>query len=601
MNENYLDKNSYLNFDALSLKSLIVDRLNKGKVFTDQNYQGSNLSALIDVISLVFGNLLFYLNKASSESMFSEAQLYENMNRIVKLLSYKPVGKVTSSVPVRFTVNDGLGANIYTIPRYSYVNIGGTAFSFKEDTSFSKLLAFTKENITPLDDKILLYQGLYEEYPVYTSKGLDNEIVYLSLDESVFIDHYSVDVYVKEKNSNQWTMYRKVNELFLHTSNETVYEVRYNENKRYEIQFGDDINGKKLNEGDEVLVYYLRIEPDDIKIGVGGLYDQFIVKYNSLLYPIVLDDTNALNANYLSVEGLRNVTINNVFPATPYKTEENVDQIRKNAPQGFRSQYRLATKLDYEIYIKNNYSNLIQDVKVMNNNDYLMKYMKYMYDIGLKNPSSETNILYNQVKFANACNFNNLYICSVPQTNNQSFMTPAQKEMIINGLEPWKIVTTELVPMEPVYIMFDFMVPSVAGAMPSLNDLNANKLVLYKTRYSNTSDAVLIGKIKDLFVEQFGRQNVKLGQYVDINKITNSILSMDDIENVRTYNEITKSYTEGISLLAWNYYYPNNDKKIYTQNILLDDFKFPIFNNLDKLESQITIFKTPFEISSTQF
>ena len=62
MNENYLDKNSYLNFDALSLKSLIIDRLNKGKVFTDQNYQGSNLSALIDVISLVFGNLLFYLN-----------------------------------------------------------------------------------------------------------------------------------------------------------------------------------------------------------------------------------------------------------------------------------------------------------------------------------------------------------------------------------------------------------------------------------------------------------------------------------------------------------------------------------------------------------
>ena len=601
MNENYLDKNSYLNFDALSLKSLIVDRLNKGKVFTDQNYQGSNLSALIDVISLVFGNLLFYLNKTSSESMFSEAQLYENMNRIVKLLSYKPVGKVTSSVPVRFTVNEKMAANNYTIPRYSYVNIGGTAFSFKEDTSFSKLLDYQKESITALDDSILLHQGLYEEYPVYVAKGLDNEIVYLTLDENIFVDHYSVDIYVKERNSNQWTMYRKVNELFLHTSNETVYEVRYNENKRYEIIFGDDINGKKLNAGDKVLVYYLRIEPDDIRIGAGGLTDQFVVRYNSLLYPIVLEDTNAMNANYLSVADLRNVGINNAFPATSFKEEETVDEMRKNAPQSFRSQYRLATKLDYEIYIKNNYSNLIQDVKILNNNDYLMKYMKYMYDIGLKNPSSETNILYNQVKFANACNFNNLYICVVPQTKNQSFMTPAQKEMIINGLEPWKIVTTELVPMEPVYMIFDFMTPTAAGESPTLNNLAANKLMIYKTRSATTSDSVIIGKIKELFAEQFDHKNVKLGQYIDINKITNQILSMDDIEDVKTYNEETKTYTEGISLLAWNYYYPNNDKKIYTQNLLLDDFKFPVFNNLDKLESQISIFKTPFEISATQF
>lgn len=600
MNENYFDKNSYLNFDALSLKSLIIDRLNKGKVFTDQNYQGSNLSALIDVISLVFGNLLFYLNKTSSESLFSEAQIYENMNRIVKLLSYKPVGKVTSSVPARFTVSDRLAANIYTIPRYSYINVAGTAFSFKEDTSLVKGLDYQREEITTLEDQILLYQGLYEEFPVYTAKGLDNEIVYLTLDESIFIDHYSIDVYVKEKNSNQWTMYKKVNELFLHTSNETVYEVRYNENKRYEILFGDDINGKKLNAGDEVLIYYLRIDPDDVSIGTGGLLDQFVVRYNSLLYPVVLEDTNSLNANYLSVEGLRNVYVNNAFPATSFKNEETVEQMRKNAPQGFRSQYRLATKLDYEIYVKNNYSNLIRDVKILNNNDYLMSYMKYMYDIGLKDPSSETNILYNQVKFANACNFNNLYICSVPLARAQSFLTPAQKEMIINGLEPWKIVTTELVPMEPVYMVFDFMVPNTAGTTISLNDLAANKLIIYKTRAATVADSVLINKIKQLFVEQFSHENAKLGQYIDINRITNQILSMDDVEDVKTYNENTKTYTDGISLLVWNYYYPNNDRKIYTQNLLLEDFKFPVFNNLDKIESQITVFKSPSEVSASQ-
>ena len=599
MNENYFDKNSYLNYDATSLKSLIIDRLNKGKVFTDQNYQGSNLSALIDVISLVFGNLLFYLNKTSSESLFSEAQLYENMNRIVKLLSYKPVGKIAPSVPVRFTMGNKLEANIYTIPRYSYVNVAGTAFSFKQDTSLAKTLDNQIEQISEIDDQILLYQGLYEEYPVYTAKGLDNEIVYLTLDESIFVDHYSIDVYVKEQNSNQWTTYKKVNELFLHTSNETVYELRFNENKRYEIMFGDDINGKKLNPGDQVLIYYLRIDPDDITIGAGGIPDQFIVRYNSLLYPNMLDDTNALNVNYLSVEALRNVYVRNAFPATPFKNEETVDEMRKNAPVGFRSQYRLATKLDYEVYIKNNYSNLIKDVKLLSNNDYLMSYMKYMYDIGLKDPSSETNILYNQVKFANACNFNNLYICAVPLSENMFFLTPAQKEMIINGLEPWKIITTELVPMEPVYMIFDFMVPGSPNSL-TLNDLAANKLMIYKTRSSTIADSVLINKVKQFFLEQFSHQNAKLGQLIDISRITNQILALDDVSDVKTYNENTKTFTDGISLIAWNYYYPSNDKKIYTQNVLLDEFKFPVFNDLNRLESQITIFKSPFEVSATQ-
>jgi hypothetical protein len=601
MNESYFDKNSYLNFDALSLKSLIVDRLNKGKVFTDQNYQGSNLSALIDVISLVFGNLLFYLNKSSSESMFSEAQLYENMNRIVKLLSYKPVGKVTSTVPIRINVTSALAKNNYTIPRYSYINIAGSAFSFKEDVSFSKIKNFESENITPLNDRVLLYQGLYEEYPLYTAVGLDNEQIYLTLDEKIFVDHYSIDVYVRDVITKQWLKYQKVNELFLHSSNETVYEIRYNENKRYEIIFGDDVNGKKLNAGDEVLVYYLRTNPEDIVVGAGGINNQFVIRYNSLLFPLVLDDTNTMNANYLSIENLREVKINNAYPSTEFKNEETVEEIRKNAPQSFRSQYRLATKLDYESYIKNNFSNHIQDVKILNNNDYLSKYMKYLYNIGLKNPHTETNILYNQVKFANACNFNNLYICAVPKTANQSFLTPPQKEIIINGLEPWKILTTELVPMEPVYVIFDFLVPNAAGTAPTLNDLAANKLMLYKSQTSSMAEAAIVSKIKEIFEEQFLHSNAKLGQYIDINRITNQILAMDDIEDVKTYNSITNQYTDGVSLLAWNYYYPNNDKRVYTQNLLLEEFKFPVFNGLSNIQSQITFYRDPAETDATQF
>ena len=595
------DKNSYLNFDAVSLKSLILDRLNKGKVFTDQNYQGSNLSAIIDVISMVFGNLLFYLNKTSSESMFSETSLYENMNKIVKLLNYNPVGKTSATVPIRIIAGSSLLPNNYTIPRYSYVNVGSTIFSFTSDTYFSKLILNENEEISALSDKVLLKQGVYEEYPVYTSTGFDNEIIYLSLDENIFVDHYSIDVYVKENGSNQWIKYTAVTELFLHTANETVYQLRFNENKRYEIIFGNDINGKKLNSDDQVLIYYLRIDAEsNVSIGTGGLNNQFVVRYNSLLYPNVLEDTNSVNANYLTIGDLRNVFVNNAYPSTDFKNEETVDDIRRNAPQNFRSQYRLTTKIDYESYIKNNFSDLIRDVKIFNNNEYLMNYMKYIYEIGLSNPGKELNLLFNQVKFSNACNFNNLYFCSVPKSKNQSFLNPPQKEMILNQLDKWKILTTEIVPLDPVYMMFDFYVPTITNNL-SLDELVNTKLRIFKSRTTTLSDSMIISKIINIFNDAFLHENCTLGKYVDINRITTNILSLDDVKDIKTINTKTNEVTDGISLLCWNYYYPSNDRKVYTQNVILDEFKFPVFNDLENISKKIEIYNETFETEVTQF
>ena len=126
--KSYINKDAYLTFDGKSIRDVIIDRLNKEGIFTDQNYQGSNLSAFIDVISYCFSTLLYYLNKTSSESMFSEAQLYENMNRIIKILNYKPIGKLSQTVTYDLTVNN-LNSGSYTIPRYSYLRIGDLTFS----------------------------------------------------------------------------------------------------------------------------------------------------------------------------------------------------------------------------------------------------------------------------------------------------------------------------------------------------------------------------------------------------------------------------------------------------------------------------------------
>ena len=50
-NNDFLDfnlpPNAYTAFDAVSLKDFIVQRLNENEKFTDQNFEGSNLIAIL--------------------------------------------------------------------------------------------------------------------------------------------------------------------------------------------------------------------------------------------------------------------------------------------------------------------------------------------------------------------------------------------------------------------------------------------------------------------------------------------------------------------------------------------------------------------------
>jgi hypothetical protein len=589
MDESFIfNKNSYVAFDGTSLRDIIIDRLNRGKVFTDQNYQGSNISAIIDVISYSFSNLLFYLNKTSSESMFSESQLYENMNRIVKLLNYKPVGPQGQTIPIKLTITNIPKGN-YIIPKYSYINVGSTTYSFNEDVSFTKLTDSISEDITILDNTITLREGFFQEYPLYKSGGIDNEKIYLSVDSKITIDNFNIDVYVKKYNTDTWQKWTRVQDLFLNKATDTVYEVRYNENKRYEITFGDNINGKKLEKGDIVAIYYLKINPTIQNVGVGAMNKISTILYNSIQFTEILSDTGIDSGNYLNANGCLNVKISNDYPSTAYSQEETVDDIRKNAPQSFKSQNRLVTAKDYEVFIKSNYKNLISDIKLLNNDEYLRQHIKYLYDNGLKNPQEDTKILYNQIKFANSCNFNNLYVYMVPSNEGQEYLTPSQKEFILEGVKEVKTITTQIIPIDPVYVYMDFYLKKSNDDAVVLSDINQTKILINKSLNTRRASSAIALEIKKIFDDNFSRQTSKLGQIIDVYQIANSIINIDGVDNIKTYRSDINLTIDGLSFVIWNPTYPETDVNVFTQNITLENFKFGLFNNIENILDRIEI------------
>jgi hypothetical protein len=176
MNEKPLDQdfplayNAYAAFDATNLKTLMQQRLSENGTFTDQVFEGSNFNNLLDVVAYMYNVLLFYLNQTSNESLFSSSQIYENMNKIVKLLNYKPQGIQTSILNFNASANQSLPPGVYTIPRFSYFTINDLYYSFNTDLTFIKTNDQV-EFLSELSDYALLFQGEFIEYPLYVSTG----------------------------------------------------------------------------------------------------------------------------------------------------------------------------------------------------------------------------------------------------------------------------------------------------------------------------------------------------------------------------------------------------------------------------------------------
>ena len=595
-----IPKDSYAAFDAISLRNLIIDRLNDQGTFTDQNYIGSNLASVIDIISYAYNTLIFYLNKTSNESMFTEAQLYENINRIVKLLDYKPVGYQTSTLvfeasalskttsDLSYVAGQDLATNkSYTIPRYSYLMVGGIPFSFEEDVTFSSTTAGWT-SLSDLTNKKLLYQGIYKESPKHIAQGVTNELI--AINSSSPIDHNHIDVYVYEQTSSKWIYYKNVPNLYTERSFVRAFEKRLNSNGTYDLMFGDGINGRKLETGDEVIVYYLESFEDRGIIEPKLLRQATRTVYTTSSFNQILIDINAQNHNYLTTPLFTNLIFDNSVGSTVPKQIETAESIRKNAPSNFKSQYRLVTKEDYQTFIETNFAGFVSNVKVFSNWDYLNKYLKYFHEV-LVSPTAFRQIALNQVLYSDSCNFNNIYICATPRISPKStlkYLLPAQKEAILSNMSAVKTMTSEVVFMDPVYKAISLGIKTNEDDF-SILDKEFCRLEITKNERSKRSTKSIANDVKSIFENFFDPLQTTLGGRIEYSSLVNEILAVEGVSSFKTKRIDTNEEFDGLALYMWNPIYPDIDKTIIVSDTVIEDFVFVFFDQLEKFFSKIDV------------
>lgn len=674
----------FLRFNAYSIKDLITRKLSEDTKFTDQVYEGSNLAILIDIVSYMYQCLIYQLNNAASESMFADTQIYENITRLVKFIGYQVKGCSASALEAYITSTSDSSLRSYRIPPYSRIATGLTdSRGQKIYFSTSRGAADNKFNYT-LDSAstqtVQLYNGQWKLYgTIFTASGVENETFDLTglrsdYEERKYVAHDFIDVYVyhhytgesdESKNGwhfgeNPWIMDKNgiftgyesdSGSLFnnqtsfksLYPGNEQIYTVALTEDKYYQLRFGNGIVGKRLSPGDKVYVFYLDTNGPDGKIdttdiNVNGLK----FEHAPSMFGITDDLYNELfNGGEEDEYGDQNITLDEnrdkyqlsfgIGTSTQPSIEQDVEEIRKDAPLWFTTGNRLVTRFDYEYYLKNarNSSELVNceivDVKCMNNWEYVTNFYKWLYDLGANGkltqyqpdiyPSNPTRYLQKNVFtrhdyfFADAADANNLYIWIKSATDG--FDTASITQRLNSVLNPIKLMTAELVACKAINMKFDICAAPMDYAIENYlkSDDYASDHMFDENLESyievTLDDNMLYvpsslqQDVYNIILDGFDVNKCQLGQNIQYDQILNRIYEINGVYKVRTIfkgnGEVKPRIYDGLAFASWSdangFITIGDDLNVSNTVRQLERFQFPVFNGANLLIDRIKIIK----------
>jgi hypothetical protein len=614
-------KNDYLRFSANSIKDLIRINLNSSNVFTDQNFQDSNLSVFLDIVSYMYSMFIYYQNFSGAESMFLDTQQYENINRLVKMIGYNPNGFITSTVSCSMGVKSSaapgegvVGGDIYTIPKYTTCNTSQTdangnqiSFSFIDDFTFTA----PSNNTIDTSATPLLYNGRFKLYgKQFLTQGIPYEtftLDSLSLvgDTRSYVAHNRIEVYVLD-SAKVYTLYKGANNLYNYLGTDKIFEIRINENYQYTLKFGDNINGKRLDPNCTLYVVYLESNGPDGQVGaqaldgtaspavnIDGLDSGFVL--NSFL------NSSDLSNQYIKDTSLANISLVNPDVSSLVQDFETVNQIKQNAPVNFRIGSRLITEQDFRQYVLMNYANEVYDVLVMDNNEYMTEFQQWLNLYGKLTP----DIVYYSYKYADACDFNNVYVWM--KGYEASPVTPTNKQAILQDCNRLKPVTAEVVPMDPFIVTF---APYLDGSYDPIDWDTGYENTIQLVRDRNTMITAERIKQKAVSTVQdfFSLQNCRIGMTVNIDDLYAKLSSIDGVAAVRTaYLKTGEAsgrtrYFSGLSFACWtNHIMRGVDLQKVNGNIKLRNFQFPIVYDTNDIGGRIQVIFDSYNVSSNEY
>ena len=325
---------NFSNLDFDQIKESIKDYLRANSNFTDYDFEGSNLTTIIDTLAYNTYITSYNANMVSNEVFIDSATLRENVVSLARNIGYVPRSRKSSVANVSFVVN---AANTTAVTLTLKAGAVLTSRSTQSDKNKNYIFSIPNDITVPVDAdgfarfNIDVYEGTFVTQTFTVDTGNPQQKFILP---NSGIDTDTLSVIVKDTALS--TVSRKFelfDSLFNVTKSTRSYFIHEISQERYELLFGDGIFGVKLDNSNFIQATYI--------ISNGSAANNI----TNFTYIGNIVDNNGANVS----QGVSIVSTNR--PSGGGKSIESVESVKKYAPQIYASQNRAVTAADYEALV----------------------------------------------------------------------------------------------------------------------------------------------------------------------------------------------------------------------------------------------------------
>lgn len=421
-----------LNFE--DIKTSIKDYLRANTDFTDYDFEGSNLSVIINLLAYNSYITAYNTNMVVNETFIDSATLRENVVSLARNIGYVPRSKRAAKASVGFFIS-GISTSVDTISFQPGVVANGSVSDVNYIFSLPEKVTVAAQNGNSFGT-LEIYQGQYLENSWIVNNSQPNQRYIIPNDS---VDTSTLRVRVKNTSTDTTsTEYKLVDNILGITSTSNIYLIQETSDEKYEILFGDGVFGKKLQSGNVITVSYIKTNGKD-----GNGVSDFRFAGN------ILDENGASVTSFIA-------DLTTQAPSENGDEIEPVESVKYYAPRLYSSQYRAVTASDYEAILPTLYPN-IESVSAYGGED-------------LTPPQ-----------------YGRVFIATKPR--NGSFLSDFTKKQLLQSLKSYSVagIVPEFIDLKYLYVEIDSYVYYNANFVGDPNNLKSD-VVSAVTSYAKGSE-----------------------------------------------------------------------------------------------------------------
>ena len=327
---------NFTDLDFDQIKTSLKDYLRANSNFTDYDFEGSNLSSIIDVLAYNTYINSYNANMVSNEVFIDSATLRENVVSLARNIGYTPRSTTSAKAIISFFVDT---SGFTTKPINLTLKKGIIATSSATLGSESYAFAIPSDVTTPVVDGIATFSNV----EIYEGSFLTSNFTVSAQNpapptkyilQNSNIDTSTLEVLVRDTQSSTSSKKFVFSDTLIEvTSSSRIYFLQEIDDQRYELIFGDGVFGEALESLNFIEVSYITTSG-----AAGNNISSFT--FNGR----IVDNNNNLVSKGISV-------ITTVNGSIGGKEIESVDSIKRYAPKIYSAYNRAVTSGDYEALI----------------------------------------------------------------------------------------------------------------------------------------------------------------------------------------------------------------------------------------------------------